>query len=82
VRLLRLLFVATAALTAAVALAAYRRSAGGGGPFGAELRAVAGEWSCPSLRERARRAALDGLHAAELRADAADRELGVAVPAR
>jgi hypothetical protein len=82
VRLLRFLVVAAAALTAAVALAAYRRSTGGGEPFGAELRAVAGDWSCPALRERARRAALDGLHAAELRGEAADRELAVAVPAR
>lgn len=81
-RLIRCLFLLTAVLTSALALAAYRRSAGDNEPFGVALRSVAGEWSCPSLRRRVRQAALDGLHAAELRAAAADRDLADAAPAR
>jgi hypothetical protein len=82
VKLLRFLALVAAALTVAVAVTALRRSGQSGQPFGTELRAVAAEWACPELYERARRAAVDGLRAAELRAEAADRELAAAAPER
>jgi len=78
VKLVRLLVLVAAALATVMVVVAYRRGVSSGEPFAAELRSVAGEWSCPALRERARKAMLDGLNAAELRAVAADRELAVA----
>jgi len=74
--------MAAAALTCVLAVGAYRRSVADGMPFGEALTATVGEWSGPALRERARVAALNGLRAAELRAEAADRELADAALAR
>jgi hypothetical protein len=75
VKLLRLAALAATALTCVMAVGAYRRSVADGVSFGDALSALVGEWSGPALRERARVAALNGLRAAEMRSEAADREL-------
>lgn len=81
-KLLRLAALVAAALTCVLSVSAYRRSVADRVPFGDALIATVGEWSGPALRERARVAALNGLHAAELRAEAADRELADAALVR
>lgn len=81
-KLLRLAVQVVAVLTFVAAVVVYRRSVADGVPFGAALTATAGEWSGPALRERARVAALNGLRAAESRAEAAERDLADAALAR
>lgn len=75
---LRFLGTAAAVGTAALALAAYRRSEESGSPFGVCLRDVAGEWSPSALRERVRLAADDGSRAMALRERAAERQMAAA----
>jgi hypothetical protein len=80
-KLLRLLVLIGTLLSATMAAVAYWRSGRSGEPFGACLRDVAGEWSLPSVRERARLAAVDGLRAMALRETAAERDLAATGPA-
>lgn len=77
-RWLRWLALVAAAVAAVLAVTAYRRSARSGAPFGVCLRDVAGEWSLPALRARARRSVGDGLSAAALREGAADHDSAAA----
>ena len=76
----RVLALAAAAAAAVMACAAYRRSERTGEALGASLRAVADEWSCPTVAERARRALGEGRRAAALREVAADADLAAAGP--